>query len=46
MRKDQRKRWLKRKKTNVKTNPERIKKEKEPIKSEDKFNNIYLYSYI
>ena len=31
---------------NVKTNLKRIKKKKEAIKSEDKFNNIYLYSYI
>ena len=37
---------IEKKRINVKTNIERTKKEKEAMKSEDKFNNIYLYSYI
>lgn len=37
---------IEKKRINVKINLKKIKKKKEPIKSEDKFNNIYLYSYI
>lgn len=37
---------IEKERTNVKTNLERIKKKKEAIKSKDKFNNIYLYSYL
>lgn len=37
---------IEKEKTNVKTNLERIKKKKETMKSENKLNNIYLYSYI
>ena len=35
---------IEKEKTNVKTNLKRIKKK--AIKSENKLNNIYLYSYI
>ena len=37
------KKMIEKERTNVKTNLEKIKK---AIKSEDKFNNIYLYSYL
>ena len=39
------KKMIEKERTNVKTNLERIKKKK-AIKSENKFNNIYLYSYL